>query len=51
MKIKRKLKRIITLTEIKAKPQLHDLALVRPGNRLSVLPVTKAQWDYILDLE
>ena len=51
VKFKRKLKRIITLTELKEHPRLHELALVRPGNRLSVLPVTKAQWDFILDLE
>jgi len=25
--------------------------LVRRGNRLSVMPVTKEQWDYILDME
>ena len=42
---------MIALTELKGHKELKDLALVRPGNRLSVLPVTKAQWEYILDLE
>jgi predicted RNA-binding protein with PUA-like domain len=51
VKFKRKLKRVIPLTELKGRKELKDLALVRPGNRLSVLPVTKAQWDHILDLE
>jgi predicted RNA-binding protein with PUA-like domain len=51
VKFKRKLKRAIALTELKGSKELKDLALVRPGNRLSVLPVTKAQWDYILELE
>jgi predicted RNA-binding protein with PUA-like domain len=47
----RKLKRVITLDEIKALPGLGDFALTRRGNRLSVLPVTAAQWQAILDLE
>ncbi|TAN08626.1 MAG: EVE domain-containing protein [Rhodanobacteraceae bacterium] len=47
----RKLKRIITLDEIKRLPGLGDFALTRRGNRLSVLPVTDAQWQAILKLE
>jgi predicted RNA-binding protein with PUA-like domain len=47
----RKLKRTITLAELKDKPQLQDLALVKKGNRLSVLPVSKKEWDFILSLE
>ncbi len=52
VKYKRKLKRVIGLTELKAlTAKLGDFALLRPGNRLSVLPVTPAQWDFILSLE
>jgi len=51
VKFKRKLKRVIALTELKECKELHGLALIRPGNRLSVLPVSKAQWDFILGLE
>jgi predicted RNA-binding protein with PUA-like domain len=52
VKYKRKLKRVIGLTELKAfTAQLGDFALLRPGNRLSVLPVTPAQWEFILSLE
>ncbi|MGX2032875.1 EVE domain-containing protein [Methylocaldum gracile] len=47
----RKLKRTITLSELKDRPELDGLALVRRGNRLSVMPVTEAQWTYILSLE
>jgi predicted RNA-binding protein with PUA-like domain len=47
----RKLKRIITLAELKAQRQLADLPLVKRGNRLSIMPVSKQQWDYILSLE
>ena len=52
VKYKRKLKRVIGLTELKAlAAKLGDFALLRPGNRLSVLPVTPAQWEFILSLE
>ena len=51
VKFKRKLKRTITLTELKDRKELGDFHLTRQGNRLSVLPVTKAQWDFILALE
>lgn len=47
----RKLKRMITLEQIKSLPKLGDFALTRRGNRLSVLPVTAAQWQMILGLE
>jgi len=39
------------LTELKEQTALADMPLVRRGNRLSVMPVTKEQWDYILDME
>ncbi|KFN43210.1 EVE domain-containing protein [Arenimonas oryziterrae] len=49
---KRKLARTISLDELKAKSeQLGDFALTQRGNRLSVLPVTAAQWKFILSLE
>ncbi|HET6905959.1 MAG TPA: EVE domain-containing protein [Rhodanobacteraceae bacterium] len=51
VRFQRKLKRVITLEEIKALPKLGDFALTRRGNRLSVLPVTAAQWETILGLE
>ena len=51
VRFQRKLKRVITLEEIKSLPKLGDFALTRRGNRLSVLPVTAAQWEMILGLE
>jgi predicted RNA-binding protein with PUA-like domain len=51
VRYKRTLKRTITLAELKASDELADFALVQRGNRLSVLPVTRAQWDFILGLE
>ena len=47
----RKLKRVITLSELKACDALAGLPLRRRGNRLSVMPLTDAQWDSILALE
>ncbi|WP_295384550.1 EVE domain-containing protein [uncultured Thiodictyon sp.] len=49
----RHLARAIPLSEIKAHTDgpLADLPLVRRGNRLSLMPVTPAQWDCILALE
>ncbi len=48
---KRKLKRTISLQAMKASPPLAGFALVQRGNRLSVMPVTREQWDFILSLE
>lgn len=48
---RRKLKRTISLVELKGREELEDFALVRRGNRLSVMPVTPAQWKFILGLE
>lgn len=45
------LSRTITLAELKQKQELSDLALVRRGTRLSIMPVSKEQWDFILSLE
>ena len=48
----RKLSRTITLDEIRQhEDKLGDFALIRRGNRLSVLPVTTTQWKLILALE
>jgi predicted RNA-binding protein with PUA-like domain len=51
VRFKRKLKRVIPLAELKDRRELEGFALLARGNRLSVLPVTKAQWDFILGLE
>ena len=51
VKYVRHTKRVIPLSELKEHAALADMPLVRKGNRLSIMPVTKAQWDYILALE
>ncbi|NNC23931.1 EVE domain-containing protein [Salinisphaera sp. USBA-960] len=48
----RKLSRTISLPEIKARAdELGDLQLIRKGNRLSIMPVSKDNWDLILSME
>lgn len=51
VKFKEKFEVPILLSEIKDNPRLKDLALVKKGNRLSILPVTKQQWQAILDMQ
>jgi predicted RNA-binding protein with PUA-like domain len=53
VKLKRKLSRIITLDELRAHAgkRLSEFVLLRRGNRLSVMPVSKKDWDFILTLE
>ena len=53
VKLVRKFKRIITLDELRlhAAKTLKDFVLLRRGNRLSVMPVSKKDWDFIHTLE
>ena len=51
IKYVRKLKRTISLKELKEISALSEMPLVRKGNRLSVMPTTKQQWQHILKLE
>jgi predicted RNA-binding protein with PUA-like domain len=47
----KKLKRTISLAEIKAHPGLEEMILVRKGNRLSIMPISEEHWNLILDME
>ncbi len=51
VKFVKKLKRTITLKELQAEPALAEMALVRKGNRLSVMPVGADEWRHILAME
>ncbi len=51
VRFERKLARTIPLVELKAQSRLDGFALLQRGNRLSILPVTKAQWNVILGME
>jgi predicted RNA-binding protein with PUA-like domain len=47
----RKLKRVITLAEIKAEGRLRNMQLVQRGNRLSVMPVSAAEYEILIGME
>jgi predicted RNA-binding protein with PUA-like domain len=47
----RKTRRVITLAELKQRKELQDCPLVRKGNRLSIMPIARQQWELILQLE
>ena len=51
VRLVRRLRRTITLAELKGLSELEGFALIRKANRLSVMPVSKPQWDFILSLE
>lgn len=50
VRLEQRFPRTITLDELRRVPQLAEMPLLRRGNRLSVTPVTPAQWKLILDL-
>ena len=47
----RHLDRMITLGELRLQKQIADMKLLQRGNRLSVLPLSKKEWQYILNME
>jgi len=51
VKYKRKLKKIITLKDLKSYKQLSNMRVVQRGNRLSITEVNKKDWEFILKLE
>jgi predicted RNA-binding protein with PUA-like domain len=51
VKFVKKLKRTISLKELQSEQSLAEMALVRKGNRLSVMPVEASEWRHILGME
>ena len=49
MTCKKKFKMPVTLADIKADERLHNIALIKQS-RLSVMPITDAEWDIICEL-
>ena len=41
--------RLVGLDELRAHPELADMVVLRRGNRLSITPVTDAEWKYIVE--
>ncbi|HVZ73034.1 MAG TPA: EVE domain-containing protein [Polyangia bacterium] len=50
VKFESKFARPVTLAELRATPALEGMVLLRKGSRLSVQPVTAAEWKTILKL-
>ena len=50
IKLIKEFKQPVTLDVIKAKPKLKNMKLIRRGQRLSIQPVTKTEWDEILKM-
>jgi predicted RNA-binding protein with PUA-like domain len=42
--------RVVGLAELRAQKALRNMQLLRRGNRLSITPVTRAEWECILRL-
>jgi predicted RNA-binding protein with PUA-like domain len=53
VKLKQPFSRVITLDELRAHAakELKGMVLLRPGNRLSVMPVEEKHWNFIVALE
>ena len=49
VRTKRKLKRAVSLEEIKSNPKLSNIALIKQS-RLSVMPLTKNEWETIIKI-
>ena len=41
--------RLVSIAELKAHKALAGMVTLRPGNRLSITPVTAAEWRYIVE--
>jgi predicted RNA-binding protein with PUA-like domain len=50
VKFVRKLPRVISLHELQSRPELEGLLVTRKGNRLSVTPLSKEHFDFIVKL-
>lgn len=40
--------RLMPLPELRSHPELEAMTILQRGNRLSITPVTKAEWDFIV---
>ena len=49
LRTKKKLKKAVSLEEIKSNPKLSNMALIKQS-RLSVMPLTKIEWETIIKI-
>jgi predicted RNA-binding protein with PUA-like domain len=50
IKLSKEFKNPVTLDSIKVNPKLKNMKLIQRGQRLSIQPVTQAEWDEILKM-
>jgi predicted RNA-binding protein with PUA-like domain len=50
VRYKKKLKRLVSLQEMKEVKALHGMKILQKGNRLSITPITKTEFDKIVAL-
>ena len=48
VKFKQKFDRLISIDELRQQKELQNMMILRKGNRLSITPVTKQEWQAIL---
>jgi predicted RNA-binding protein with PUA-like domain len=42
--------RLVSIEELRSHPELESMQVLRRGNRLSITPVTEAEWQFIVSL-
>lgn len=50
VKFIKKFPEIIPITELRANPKLTQMVILKPGNRLSITPITASEWQNILKM-
>lgn len=50
IQFKKKLAKPISLAQLKSYPELENLLILRRGNRLSVTPISRTEWEFITEL-
>lgn len=50
VKFLKKFSHMITLESLKQHSELKNMTLLRKGNRLSVMPVSESEWEFIINL-
>ena len=50
IKLVKEFRKPVTLDSIKTNPKLKSMKLIQRGQRLSIMPVTKVEWDEILKM-
>ena len=45
-----RMNRYVPLSELKARPELADMKILQRGNRLSITPITRKEWNTILKM-